>query len=77
LPPIPQHHYDEAARQIQQSRHAPAAASATAADDIKMESVVLVLCVFKLNFADELQGNKFTATLKAHESNLSLSQDAR
>jgi len=33
LPPIPQHHYDQAARQIQQSRHAPT----TSADDIKME----------------------------------------
>jgi len=35
LPPIPQHHYDQAARQIQQSRHAVPATSAN--DDIKME----------------------------------------
>lgn len=33
LPPIPQHHYDQAARQIQQNRQVPA----TSAEDIKMD----------------------------------------
>jgi len=36
LPPIPQHHYDQAARQIQQSRHA---APTSVQDDVKMEWV--------------------------------------
>lgn len=35
LPPIPQHHYDQAARQIQQSRHSTMPASLY--DDLKME----------------------------------------
>lgn len=34
LPPIPQHHYDQAARQIQQSRHVVPASSH---DDVKMD----------------------------------------
>ena len=43
LPPIPQHHYDQAARQIQQSRHVVPASSH---DDVKMEWVICVICIF-------------------------------
>jgi len=44
LPPIPQHHYDQAARQIQQSRHATVPAALV--DDKKMECVLCFIIFY-------------------------------